>query len=327
MAAPAAGEAPAIGALLASMALALAWLAASGMLQVWRRSLGRLLIWMADNLDAVKLPRILGGFKLFGALSSMLRSMVHTVDHYLGEAVIWSGKGATAFFGFFLTINLWMAREIADLARDVWHALDATTTTTVNQVTKVVTHTVVKPITKTVTVVTKTSAAGLRALDRRIVRIDHRLTASVAILAHEIGKLRVPHGLTPSAIRRFGHRLTRLEKATVGLGAVALVAGALGRMKLGWLRCPALLRMGKKLGCNGFGIMEEFLAPAFEVFTVLNLCSYALAAQRLARVIVPELGAVLLVEGAVCLGGGASLPSAHDEPVLSAHVSFPSADG
>src|SRR3954453_16237663 len=124
MAAPAAApEVPALAALLVSMAAALAWAASTGLLQVWRRSLGRLLTWMADNLDKVGLKIATKTIRPLAPLASMLRSMVYTVDHYLGEAAIWSGEAAATFFHYFLALNLWMAREIADLARDTLNAI------------------------------------------------------------------------------------------------------------------------------------------------------------------------------------------------------------
>lgn len=132
-------------------------------------------------------------------------------------------------------------------------------------------------------------------------------------------------GFTWKQLRAIRFRLSRLEKATVGLGAVALVAGALARMNLRWLRCPALGRIGRNLGCGGFAILEEFLAPVFEALVVLDLCRFALGAQKLVRAFIPELGLVILAADAICLGGGASLPSAADAPRLSATIRLPTA--
>ncbi len=84
-------------------------------------------------------------------------------------------------------------------------------------------------------------------------------------------------------------------------------------------------RMARTIGCGGFAAAETFLSATFEAMLVLDLCRYALAAQRLARFIVPQLGALLLVQDAVCLGGGASLPSAHDSPRLTTRIALPSA--
>ena len=137
--------------------------------------------------------------------------------------------------------------------------------------------------------------------------------------------VRAKIGHTWRQLRHLFARVSRLEKLTAGLGAVALVGTALERMGLKWLRCPALSRVGRKIGCNGFGILDELLAPAFEALVVLDLCRFALAAQRLAREFVPALAAVILTADAICLGGGASLPSAHDSPRLNLKIKLPSA--
>jgi hypothetical protein len=143
-------------------------------------------------------------------------------------------------------------------------------------------------------------------------------------LPHDIALAPARVGITAKQLRRLSRRLTRVEELTVGLGAVALVGAALGRLGLGWLRCPALGRVGRKIGCGGFSWLEGFFAEAFEALLVIDLCRFALAAQSLARFVVPQLGAVLLVENAVCLGGGASLPSAHDVTRVSTSITLPS---
>src|SRR5215472_6095718 len=149
--------------------------------------------------------------------------------------------------------------------------------------------------------------AGLVSLEHRIVHgIEHAFSATT----HTVG-------VTAKQLRRLARRTSLLEKATVGAGAAALVSAALGRIGLRWLKCPALGRIGRKIGCGGFSWLEAFFADAFEALLVLDLCRFALGAQKLARLVVPQLGAVLLVQDAVCLGGGATLPSAHDSPTVS----------
>jgi hypothetical protein len=152
----------------------------------------------------------------------------------------------------------------------------------------------------------------------RVAHLAHALPHEIALVGERVG-------ITAKQLRREARRLSRLEKATVGLGAVALVAAALGRLGLGWLRCPSLLRMGRKMGCAGFGWLEGFFATAFEALVVLDLCRFALAAQRLAKELVPQLAGTLLVQNAVCLGGGASYPSAHDSPKTLTRVTLPTA--
>jgi hypothetical protein len=253
------------------MAAALAWAASTGMLEVWRRSLGKLLLWMADNLDKVRLPRVFGGFKVFGALSGMLRSLVHTVDSYLAEAVLWSGKAAATFFHFFLSINLWIAREIADLAGDVWHAISSTTTTTVNHVTKVVTHTVVKPLTKSVTVVTKTSVAGLRAMNHRVDilarRVAHLTAATAVAIPSAWPRLRGAE----RRIENQARRLTRLEKGTMAAVGAGIVGAALARLGLGWTRCRNVNKVGKQVCGMDADLLASLLGSSLLLVSAISI--------------------------------------------------------
>lgn len=139
--------------------------------------------------------------------------------------------------------------------------------------------------------------------------------------------LRAKIGHTWKQLRHLWARVSRLERITAGLGAVALVATALERMGLKWLRCPSLSRVGRKIGCGGFGIIEEFLAPAFEAILVVDICRFARLSQALAHEVSPALAVTLLTQEAFCFAGGESLPSAHDTPRLHLTVTRASAIG
>jgi hypothetical protein len=93
---------------------------------------------------------------------------------------------------------------------------------------------------------------------------------------HDVRVLPARIGYTAKHIRHALARLTRLERITAGLGAVALVTAALARMGLGWLKCPALGRMGKKYGCGGFHalekVLESLLGLAIDALVITDLC-------------------------------------------------------
>lgn len=96
-------------------------------------------------------------------------------------------------------------------------------------------------------------------------------------------------GITSKQMRRLARRIGKLEKATIGLGAVALVATALGRMGLGWLRCPSLGRLGKRFGCGGFALWEALLALSFDAWLVTDLCLIVNAMTKAARLFAGEI--------------------------------------
>jgi hypothetical protein len=170
---------------------------------------------------------------------------------------------------------------------------------------------------------------GIDRLAKQVGQLAHEVDAVEHAQAHAGAKAKpgtqaIPR-TKPRAVPRTKPATRHWSDILTKLGATALVVAALGRMGLGWLRCPSLLRMGKRIGCGGFGWLEGFFATAFEAMVVLDLCKFALAAQRLARLIVPQLAGTLLVQNAVCLGGGASYPSAHDSPKTLTTITLPSA--
>lgn len=273
---PEVAEAPAIGALLASLALVLAYGASTGLLTAWRHSLGNLLTWLADQVDAVRLPKIIGGGHVFGVVASLLRALDRNVDAALGAIVEWSGKGAALFFRWFLSIQLWIVHEIADLATDVWHGLANVEQVTVTRVQKVVTHTVTQPITKRVTIVKETGAQALSRLTSRV----HALEAQVSRVAHAI-----PHAL-PSPFPRIGRlereaeaqagRLSRLEKLSLSAAGAAVTLAALKRFGLGWLRCNNVGRLGKRACSLDTDLLESLLGASL-------LLTSAISIEQLAR--------------------------------------------
>jgi hypothetical protein len=318
--------APAIPAgLLALLGLVafLGYLVATGTLKVYAVSLGALILRLADLLDF--------GFTIvhrrvhpFGTVSHGLRLLDVEIRDALASLALEAEHGASWMFTQAGNIMAWTGREIGDLAETTAKALHLQRVTT---------------IPAAIRAASAHALDRLRLLDRKIGHLGAQADAQWARLRHGIDRLdgrlsrelardyaRVTSevGVLARDLRGIGSRVRATEhklgaKAFAGAVAVSLVA-IFGP----WIRCPSFRRVGKRIGCGGFAALEDLLAPLVAVFTVLELCQYALATQRLARLIVPQLGDVLLVQGAICLGGGASLPSAHDRPRLSTKITLPS---
>lgn len=176
------------------------------------------------------------------------------------------------------------------------------------------------------------SATLQRGIDRlnarleHVVRELHGIEHGQEVAGQKVGtKTGAKVTTVPRTVPRVKAHANKWTDVFTHKGLASIAVASLAATGLSWLRCPSLLRMGKRLGCGGFSWLEGFFATAFEALAVLDLCRFALAAQQLARIIVPQLGAVLLVENAVCLGGGASLPSAHDSPQVLTSITPPSA--
>jgi hypothetical protein len=192
----------------------------------------------------------------------------------------------------------------------------------VGGVTKIVYQTITAPARSALAPAVHWLTRGLRF---RLTKLEKALAAIAITVGGAVVAGPVKIGYTWKQLRAHLARLKRLEKLLTIPGAIALTTMALTHMGLGWLKCDSLRRLGKGIGCTGFAALEELLAPAVEAVTILELCNYALAAQRLARVVVPQMGVLLLTADALCLGGGASLPSARDAQIISTKISLPSA--
>jgi hypothetical protein len=86
--------------------------------------------------------------------------------------------------------------------------------------------------------------------------------------------LGVPHWIA--------RRLSRVEKATAGLGAVALVTAALVRMGFKWVKCDAAKSVGRRLNCGSFRFLESLLSLAIDALVITNLCTVTKLLTRVA---------------------------------------------
>jgi hypothetical protein len=260
--AAAAPEVVALSEAVAAAGLFIAWAVCFGVLWVYRRSLKRVIVGFAQLIDV----SVLGRHPL-GGVSNWLEAQAKNIDHLLAEGVTASERGAVVLFKLFLNTQLWIAREIADLSTDTWHAIRGVEHATVTKVTKVVTHTVVKPIRTTVTIVKGTSAtvtrqitARAKALEARVVRLEHALGHAVASPFPRIGHLE-------REIANQGKRLKTAEKA--------LVLTALKRMGLGWLRCSNVTKTGKAVCGMDARLLESLLFDALALTVAFNLRTFA----------------------------------------------------
>jgi hypothetical protein len=320
--------APAAGAgieALAGLFAILAFVVLLGLQQTWRATIGWLFLKLADLLDAVSFSVAHITVAPFGFAANALRAASHNVYAALGYAAIHVERGALWLFHQAAHQLQWLGREIEGLSLDTWRAFDVVYTHGIPVGVRL--HT--KPLAQKVARVdarTRTWEHHSRVTEAGLTHkaaVTHKAVA--VTLPHAIGATNARVGITSRQLRRLSRRLSKVEKLTLGAGAAALVATAFGRLGLRWLRCPALGRVGRKIGCGGFGFLETLLAETFEAMLILDLCRMAVAMQRLAREVVPALGVFLLVENAVCLGGGASLPSAFDSPRVTTRITLPSA--
>lgn len=325
MAAPAAPAAGAGIEAIAGLLAIVACLVCLGLGRAWAATIGWLFTSLAGQLRRVSIHTRLIDWEPFGPVADFLESLDRNVREALNYAALKSEKGAVWLFAQAWHQLRWLGREIGDLADTVAHAFDRTIRVDVPHAVRAAlapTLRAVHGIDRKLGRLEALEHALAKRLQHGIDRLDRAVTKT---LPHAIAHVGARVGITARQIRRLARRVARAERHLGVAAMTAAVAIALGRLGLRWIRCPALGRIGRRIGCGGFGVLEEFLAVTFEALLVLDLCRYALAAQRLARLVVPQLGAVLLVKNAVCLGGGASYPTAHDSPPTLTKITPPSA--
>lgn len=325
MAAPAVPAAGAGVEAIAGLFLFVAFLLLIGLQQTWRATVGWIFHKLADLLDSVSFTVVHVSVTPFGFVAHALRAASDNVYAALGFAALQLEHSAVWLFHQAERQIKWIGHEIASLAQDTYQGINDLITREIPGAIHAATRPIVQRlhgIDRTISRLDRLFHEQIRRLTHGIDRLTHIVTRTIP---HELDAIRSRAGSTSRQLRRLARRTSSLERAFAGAAFAAAVATALSRLGLRWLRCPALGRIGRKIGCGGFSFLEAFFAEAFEAMVFLDLCRFALAAQQLARFIVPQLGDLLLLESAICLGGGATLPSAHDSPKLTTRIELPTA--
>lgn len=162
-------------------------------------------------------------------------------------------------------------------------------------------------------------ARGIDATNREITKLWEEIAgiragAKAAGAAGAIpATIPLVHGIdrvTNEVWSRIHARLRSLEKAAALAATAAVVARELER-KLPFYKCSNTPRLSR-LWCRfPSWLVDLLLGAAIEALTVVELCRIAQGAGVLVHEALPALELLLLAEGAVCLAGGASFPSAY----------------
>jgi hypothetical protein len=167
-------------------------------------------------------------------------------------------------------------------------------------------HKAIKPIT-----------GELRGLERwtypRVKAAEHAIDVTIP---HDIAGLRARSRTIEDSLDSLWKKVRGLDKLIVDTAFVGAVSVALARLNLGWLRCDSLGNIGRRLGCGGFGLIEELLVAEATVLAATDLCDFADAAMTLAKTIRPVLMELVDVEDALVGCHGAVRPQTLPLPAL-----------
>lgn len=142
----------------------------------------------------------------------------------------------------------------------------------------------------------------LRGIERAIAAAAAIAVALPRVIAHPVP---IPWGRTVTGIRK---RLRRLEKLLGATGAVALVTAAFVKMGLEWVLCKDFKRLGRRIGCGGFGLLADLLGSTFTALGVTDICALSGAVTTLAEWFRPLLIDLVDVENFLVGCHGATAP-------------------
>jgi hypothetical protein len=272
------------------LVLVLAFLVASGSAYVYREAFSRAIIALANGLDAVAINAWRVHVRPLAKLAAWLRWLDSSIEGLLGLAVQQTERGIVLLWNGLAWQVRALAKLLGDLAETIEHRFH---------------HLLLAFPPAALLWAAVRAAQALPGLYSRVARVEHvalaRLASSEATLdrwAHaEADRLargidrvraRVEHELARDTAKvRAGiaglehelagelSRVRRLDRILAAAGAAALVGTALGRLGLGWLRCPRVTKTGKRLCGLDPDLLEALLAATLVVGSSISVVALA----------------------------------------------------
>jgi hypothetical protein len=169
-----------------------------------------------------------------------------------------------------------MARETADLAHEVWNAVQHTTVAAIPTAIRraeAVTLARLRGIDHAVGRIEAQARAQLARLRVGIDRLGHRLEAKIGTAVRGVGS-RV--GRLERTVKADGKRITRVEAKWKIAAFTALVSVALTRLGLKWLRCGNVRQVGRFLcGRMDGRLLADLLLDVTALAVAFNIRTFA----------------------------------------------------
>jgi hypothetical protein len=250
--------APAIAWGLLDLALAIAFVVSLGLLWSWKRTIGRAFEWLGHKSISASVK----GFGFTVAPFGFLLSLNEQIIDYLGKAAAASENAMAYAFHRMVGSIVWTGQEIAGLATDAYNAIRSVEHSAVTHVTKVIRQTVVKPITKTVTITRGVGALVAKQLTARVKSLEHRVARLMHAAGHAIASPFPRIGRLEKDIKGQAKRLGKLEKLLAAGVGVALLTKALTKLGVNYIRCDRNKALGRGICKTDPSWVTEFLAGA-----------------------------------------------------------------
>ena len=266
MAAPAV---PVAGPAVISLGALMLWLGVLGLLLAYRATLGAILLGFANLIDDIAVSVRFATIRPFGAFAEALRDVDGFIRGNLGKAARSLEDGVAYFFdktwttvreigGFQERFSETVAGAFTDLHRRTIPAAERRA--------KEQARRDVAPVATKVASVTTVALPGIRA--------------DVGEVAGHIGRI-------DDALRGVRDRVRAHERLLVGAGLTALAIRMLGRLKLGWLRCTKVGRVGRATCGMDADFLSSVLALTTAMLGTYSLVQFAEEMQDVTEEVAP----------------------------------------
>lgn len=246
-----------------------------GISWTYRYTLGATIVALVNLLNAVKLPGILGGGRIFGFVSDELTKVDNSIRHALGVAIETMQHEWNKCISYTAQAVHWIGQEIADLAYDTSAAVEGLATRQVKPYFSKRLAGILATVAALKAEVSALKHTAVTHVIRETKVIEHKVT----VIEHSVA---VPHSIAiPRTLPRVGQlereadaALARIRGIARRFGPAALVgtvAYALSKLGLGWVRCSKVSKAGKQLCGMNDSLLESLLADTLLIVGTVSL--------------------------------------------------------
>lgn len=220
-------------------------------------SIKGLLLWLAEKIDAIRIPIPAHSTRVLGPVADALKWFANAVDNALGAVVSFFSWPATAFFDNLTSLSRRTADALAAFATATAHTLGDIRDVAIPGAVRDALYGATSPVAAALVALKMVRAHAIPALWGGLERVGGR-----------VGRLERDAANT-------ARRLRRAEAYLTAAGFVVIVATALGRLGLKWIRCRNVTKAGKRICGMDFDYLDALLAGSLLVVGSVSIVDFA----------------------------------------------------
>lgn len=258
---------PALAEIGGALLTLLAWGICLGLAYSWRHTIGRGLIWVADELDKAAVSVGPYTVHLFGPLTSALRWVSNSIATWLGEAALAAEHATIFLFNHFVSmlheLGHWFEEYSGAVLRFAEHTLTY--------------------------VIPWWARWAFREARHWAKPLIHKAEALAGRIEHRVEGIALPR------LREVEHELDALKAKVKSLtgslsrdAIVALIGVTVWKELFGGKKCSEWDNLRKNRGCSAWSGIDDLLGLAFVTGLALDLPALIAEAQTVTPAIVKE---------------------------------------